>query len=92
MNWKPGDVAIINSRNNRSGQYCILRRLYEDEDGGNDFFFQGKVIPKAWIVDVINQIDCVLVAESVLQSAGHPNEKCEWSDCEWQPIEYLKYP
>jgi hypothetical protein len=97
MKWQPGDVAIIDSRSNRGGEYCILRRRYEDEYGSNDYFYteRGKkrVIPCAWIVEVVNRrFDCCLVAEDVLMQAGHPNSQVEWADCVWQPVDYIKYP
>ena len=98
MRWRPGDVAVIDSKQTRSGEYCILRRRYCDEYGSNDYFFteRGKkrVIPCAWIVQVVNKkhLDCLLVAESTLMQTGHPNEVVEWPNCEWQPVDYIKYP
>lgn len=98
MRWQPGDVAIIESTTKRGGEYCILRRRFEDEDGGNDYFYtevsgKKRVIPCAWIVEMINRhLDCCLVAESCLIQAGNPNSQVEWADCDWQPVEYIKYP
>ena len=99
MTWQAGDIAVIDSRTKRSGEYCILRRRYEDEDGSNDYFYtersgKRRVVPCAWIVEVVNRraIDLALVAEQSLMSTGNPNEKTEWSDCEWQPVEYMRYP
>lgn len=95
--WKPGDIAFIDCQRRDAakidGQLCTLRRRYDDGEGGNDFFYQNKVIPNAWIVQIEGKhIDHRIVSEDALVSTEHPNTVVEWADGPWQPVEYVKYP
>lgn len=96
--WKPGDLAVIDCIRRDGagidGQYCTLRRRYDDGEGGNDFFYENKVIPNAWIVQLHDtaHVDCRIVAESALVDTRNPMEKDEWAHGPWQPTELVKYP
>lgn len=96
MNWKPGDIAIVEDsvRSRAAGRFVILRRLYQHPETGNDFVYGKRIIPKAWIVDMIapGELDGTLLSEFALIPVDHPNRKTCWSECPWQPLEYAKYP
>ena len=91
--WKPGDLAWIDISHGRDpahvdGELCMLHEFLDDKK------YKGGVVPKAWRVRVFRKgsVDKKLVSEYCLVPTDHPNTKTNWTDCPWQPIEYVRYP
>ena len=87
MNWKPGDLAIIETRREHdvakvNGQYCRLTKYKGDVSGFADDGGHYRII-KAWLVD----IDGILhtVAQDALRKP--PFKPGSWKELEliYQP-------
>ena len=87
MNWKPGDLAIIETRRDHdvakaNGKYCRLTKYAGNIEGFADDGERYRVI-KAWIVDIDG--DPHTVAEAALRKP--PFKPGSWKELEaiYQP-------
>jgi len=86
-NWKPGDLAIIETDSNTdaagaNGKYCHLIRYVGNNKGYGDDGNYYRIL-QAWVVDIENEP--FTVAERALRKP--PSEPGSWKELEgiWQP-------
>ena len=87
MIWAEGDIALIDAPGQPEDlKYCVVLGKYVDEVGGNDYWYDGHVIPNAYTVSILSpKRKDLMIAGSLLTDCDDPCLKVNWADCPWSP-------